>query len=201
MNEYYRISEVASLFRVTPQTVRKYARDGKIPTATTPGGQTIYPKQDIDALLPQRPTRTNGQLVFYVRASDGDKTRLQTQIEQLTEKYGKPDHIYKDSASGLNEKRKAFNRMLDACAKGEITAIAVTNEDRLTRFGISYIERYLELTGTELLIAFDKPDKTLLDELMQDFMSLVTSFAGRFYRLRGNEQKKKLLHEAEQRLG
>ena len=52
MTDYYRISEVAELFRVTPQTVRKYARDGKIPFATTPGGQTIYPKKEINALLP-----------------------------------------------------------------------------------------------------------------------------------------------------
>lgn len=201
MEEYYRISEVAKLFRVTLQTIRKYAKEGKIPTAKTPGNKTIYPKRAIDSMLPSKFSRENGKLVFYVRASDGDKARLQTQIKQLTEKYGDPERIYKDSASGLNEKRKALNRMLDECSKGVIATIAITNEDRLSRFGTSYIKRYLALTDTELLVAFDKQDQSMLDELMQDFMSLVTSFAGRFYQLRGNEQKKRLLHEAERHIG
>ena len=198
--QYYRISEVAELFRITPQTVRKYAREGKIPAAKTPGGQTIYPKSEIDALLPKK-ERKDGLLVFYVRASDGNKARLETQIRQLTEKYGEPDKVYKDSASGLNEKRKNLNRLLDECAKGRVKTVAVTNEDRLSRFGVTYIKRFLDLAETELAVAFDKPDKSMLDELMQDFMSLISSFAGRFYRLRGNEQKKRLLKEAEQRLG
>ena len=37
-------------------------------------------------------------------------------------------------------------------------------------------------------------------ELMRDFMSLIASFSGRFYRLRGWKQQKELLKEAEKNI-
>ena len=49
-------------------------------------------------------------------------------------------------------------------------------------------------------MAFETPDKSLNEELMQDFMTLIASFSGKFYRLRGYEEKKKLLAEAERRI-
>ena len=91
--------------------------------------------------------------------------------------------------------------MLRDAQKHCITEIRFTQKDRLTRFGYDYLIMFFEDKNIKIGPAFDKPDKSLQEELMQDFMSLVTSFAGRFYRLRGNEQKKRLLKEAEQRLG
>lgn len=49
--KYYRIGEAAKLLCVTPQTVRKYAQQGKIKYTKTPGGQTIYLKASIDEYL------------------------------------------------------------------------------------------------------------------------------------------------------
>lgn len=196
--KYYRIGEAAKLLCVTPQTVRKYARQGKIKYTKTPGGQTIYLKSSIDAYL-----RANENIIpeekigFYLRTSDYSPSRIQEQERQLKEIYGQPKQIYKDTASGLNENRKGLKRLLDDAQNGVINKVVITQQDRLTRFGYTYIKRLLAAYGCSLEAAFDNPNKTLQEELIQDFMKLIASFSGKYYRLRGYQQKKQLLDTAE----
>lgn len=204
MKEYLRASEAAELLCVTTQTVRKYHRTGKIIGYTTPGGQTIYKTSELYALLNQghpntadaRPETT----AYYLRASDGNKDRLHAQEQQLTDQYGTADYIITDKASGLNEKRKGLKRLINLAKEGKITRVIVTQKDRLTRFGYTYLEELFAAYDVEVIAAFDKQDKTLTEELMNDFMSLIASFAGKFYRLRGYEQQKELLAAAEQNI-
>lgn len=199
MKEFLRAKEAAELLRVTPQTIRKYHKQGKIKGYPTPGGQTIYKTSELRKLMQDTPNQEERHscTVHYCRASDGNKTRLETQARQLEEKYGKPDHLITDKASGLNEKRPGLKRIINLAKNGEITTVRVTQKDRLTRFGYLYLEELLAAYGVEIVVAFDKEDQSLAEELMQDFMSLIASFAGKFYRLRGYEQQRKLLSDAE----
>ena len=194
MTQYLRISEVADLLRVTPQTVRKYRDNGMITGYPTFGGQTIYDKDEIIALMKQRSPELLPNVpkksVHYARSSDGSKTRIQNQLQQLKEKYGEPDYEIKDAGSGLIELAK----------EGKIEVVRVTQKDRLTRFGTTYLEKLFESYGVEIVYAFETEDKTLQEELMQDFMHLIASFSGKFYRLRGYAQQKKLLDNAEKKL-
>lgn len=201
MKEYLRASEAAKMLCVTPQTVRKYYKEGRINGYTTPGGQTIYKTQEIKQLLENNerentPTAT----AHYLRASDGNKARLATQEKQLEEKYGTPDYLINDKASGLNENRKGLKRLIQLAQDQKITIIRITQKDRLTRFGYSYLEQLFQAYGVQIEVAFEKEDKTLTEELMQDFMSLIASFAGKFYRLRGYAQQKELLAKAERNI-
>ena len=199
--KYYRIGEAAKLLCVTPQTVRKYAQQGKIKYTKTPGGQTIYLKASIDEYLKSTnaPVPTEEKIGFYLRTSDSDhqSVRIVEQERQLKEIYGEPVKIYKDTASGLNENRKGLQRLLDDAQNGTINKIVITQQDRLTRFGYTYLKRLLETYGCQLEAAFDAPNKTLQEELIQDFMQLIASFSGKYYRLRGYRQRKQLLNTAE----
>lgn len=62
------------------------------------------------------------------------------------------------------------------------------------------------LICVKILILDDELKQHELDEtdpsseLMRDFMSLIASFSGRFYRLRGWKQQKELLKEAEKNI-
>ena len=47
---------------------------------------------------------------------------------------------YSEIASGMNDNRPQFWKMIDS----EPTLIIVENKDRLTRFGFNYIERLLD---------------------------------------------------------
>jgi excisionase family DNA binding protein len=44
-------SEVAVMFAVNPKTVTLWARKGKIPSLTTPGGHYRYHRADVEAAL------------------------------------------------------------------------------------------------------------------------------------------------------
>lgn len=204
MKEFIKASEAAEILCVTPQTIRKYHKQGKIQGYPTPGGQTIYKLQEIKELLGEtqntQKENTPEKTAHYLRASDGSQARLKTQEKQLEEKYGTPDYLIKDKASGLNENRKGLKRLIKLAQEQEITTIRITQKDRLTRFGYSYLEELFAAYDVKIVIAFDKEDKSLAEELMQDFMSLIASFAGKFYRLRGYQQQKELLVQAEKNI-
>lgn len=187
----YRVTQAAELIGVSATTLRRYTRDGRIKDTRSPAGQRVFTQASIDEFL-GKPVGEQ-KLVFYVRSSDGDTTKLDHQVEILTKAYGKPDRVFKDKASGLSEKRQGLQALLNNAERGKITKVAVTQKDRLTRFGCSYLERLLKAYNVELVVFGEDTPKNLHEELLQDFMSLLASFSGKFYRLRGYEQQEQLL--------
>lgn len=75
-----------------------------------------------------------------------------------------------------------------------------TAKDRLSRFGASYLQRHLTFLGIDLIVLDGEREKGMMDELMDDFMALLASFSGRFYKLRSIEHEKLLLDRARERL-
>jgi excisionase family DNA binding protein len=51
-DEFLRTGEVAAAFQVSERTIAEWARRGRIPSVRTPGGQRLYPADQIRALLP-----------------------------------------------------------------------------------------------------------------------------------------------------
>ena len=137
-------------------------------------------------------------LIFYIRSSNRNDVTMETQEKKLREAYGEPDHIIKDKASGLNENRKGLKKLLTLIAKNpedspEKIKVCVTNRDRLSRFGTGYIELFAPYHNAEVVVLDSDDTKEPHGVLLQDFMSLLASFSGKFYRLRGWEQQKKLI--------
>lgn len=90
--------------------------------------------------------------------------------------------------TGLNDSRKKLQKLL---SDKTITRIVVEHKDRLTRFGFNYIK---DLWNGEIVII----NEVVEDEkdLMQDFVSLVTSFTARLYgRRRSKRCTEKLIKE------
>lgn len=102
---------------------------------------------------------------------------------------------------GLRENRRGLDRLLDDAAAGKFTVVRVVWRDRLARFGVEWIERYLSVCGVSVEALHERGDKSLLEELMDDFMALLASFSGRFYQLRSRQNQQRLLEAAAIRLG
>jgi putative resolvase len=192
MTKNMRVKEVAEQLGVSPSGVRKYVNEGRLNCKLTPGGQRYFTQDDVDAFTGVEKAEIT---VFYVRSSSGSTTALNKQIEQLSA-IASPIKIYKERASGLNEQRPQLSRLLAAAEKREFNTVYVTEKDRFTRFGYTYLEKLLAKDGITVKALKEVDKKDLHEELMRDFMNLIASFSGRFYRLRGKEQKIKLLDTA-----
>lgn len=198
-----RVSEVAKKLGVSPWTVRYYCNNGMLETNRTPGGHRTITEEQLKRFQQTHglyPTSTQQKTAHYARSSSGDKKLIQAQLDELEQTYGTPDHIYTDTGSGLNENRKGLWKLIHDAEEGKIDHIYITYQDRLTRFGYSYLEHIIQHAGCELTVLHDKKKYSLEKELMDDFMSLIASFAGRFYRMRGKQQQKQLLDDANQRI-
>ena len=67
------------------------------------------------------------------------------------------------------------------------TKIVVEHHDRLTRFGFAYIENWMKAKGCEIEVINEAANDK--EDLMKDFISLVTCFTARLYGLRRSKRK------------
>lgn len=191
--DYYRIGEVAKIAGVCSQTIRNYMFANKLKYEVIKSGQRIVRQEHLDEFLNQGKDNIE-QIAFYARSSKCSSIAINNQIEELSNKYGEPVYVYRDSGSGLNENRKGLLKLLNDAKQKKFNVLCVCHEDRLTRFGFSYLQNLLSEFDVRIEILYENSKDTSLEsELMADFMALIASFAGRFYRLRSTEYKLKLL--------
>lgn len=196
----HRVTATARKLGVHPITLRRWVKDGKVTPEYSAAGQMVFSDEYIDSILRENnPENDNRKVVFYCRVSGKNDSSLVNQENLLVKRYGTPNEVFKDTASGLKENRKGLSKMLGQVRNDEIKEVIITHKDRLSRFGTEYIKHIFEDHDTKLTIMSEKTDEPH-EILMQDFMSLIASFSGRFYSLRGKEQKRKLLHKAEKEL-
>jgi putative resolvase len=199
-----RIQDAATQLNVSTQSIRRYVNEGRLECNLTPSGQRVFSQEQVDdfkikeGLMVARTLQT--RTVYYVRSSDGDKQRIESQIVSLTRSCGDPLKIFKDNGSGLNENRKGLASLIKSATNKEFDLLVITQKDRLTRFGYSYLETLFNQNNVQVKVLFEDDKTDLTNELMKDFMSLLASFSGKFYRLRGREQQKQLLQNAENKL-
>ncbi len=96
----------------------------------------------------------------------------------------------RDRVSGLKGDRRGIKWIFDLAEKGLIDKVIVTYPDRLARFGLKYVERHLNYCG--VLVEYIKPkeQREPRGELIDDLVSIITSFAGKLYGMRSRKVKK-----------
>lgn len=106
---------------------------------------------------------------IYARvSSQSESGKLQEQVKALQRKY--PEHrVFTDTGSGLDHKRKGFDRMLQLCLKGDIKEICVTTSDRLSHSSYDLLARLLKGTGVHIQVE-QKGNSFTEDELRNDMM-------------------------------
>lgn len=201
MKKYLRVGEVASQLGVSSQTIKRYEKEGRIEGIRSVTGQRLFTQEAVDKLLGKE-TENTKNIVFYVRESNTSlKTALDNQIKMLENEYGQPDKVYKDLGSGLNENRKGLKQLLNDAKNEEFNIVCVIAKDRLTRFGFTYLEELLEEYNVKIEVLDDRESKKdAHEELIEDFMSLLASFSGKYYRLRSNKNQRLFLNDIESKI-
>lgn len=194
-----RIGIAAKLLGVSTKTLRRWDNDGKLQaTMRTLGGHRRYETSDLPLLDKEitdenQKEEVNGRterVVGYVRVSSAkqkaDLERQQRQVVRYAEKRGWDlEAIYKDIASGLNDRRNGLKRLIRDCSIGYIDRVLITYDDRLSRFGNHLLEWLLSSWSVTLerilpVNLADGPEK----QLFEDILAVMTSFTGKFHRLR-----------------
>ena len=138
---------------------------------------------------------TNPYVVCYARVSSSEnRGNLDKQADRLVayanaKGYAVKD-VIKECGSGLNDSRRGLLRLLN---NSVVTRIVVEHKDRLTRFGFVYLEQWMQSRGCTIEVINEAASDK--DDLMQDFVSLVTSFTARLYGLRRSRRRTERLIE------
>jgi putative resolvase len=189
----YTTGEVAKIFGVSYVAVKKWAYAGKIKYIKTPGGKYRYPESEVRRLLGEQMPK--GKVAIYARVSLADqKEDLERQKQKLVE-YAKSKgyqdiEVIEDIASGLNENRKGLNKLFNLVTEKQIEAVFITYKDRLTRFGFKYLETFFSSYGCRIEAIDSEEVKEPQQELVEDLIAIVTSFAGRIYGARSHKGRK-----------
>ena len=124
-------------------------------------------------------------------SSHKQKDDLERQIENVkTYMYAKgyQFEIISDIGSGINYNKKGLNLLMDMITNSEVDKIVILYKDRLIRFGYELIENLCEKYGTTIEI-IDNTEKTEEQELVEDFIQIVTVYSCRFQGKRANKAK------------
>lgn len=174
--KYVKISHAAKALGVHPNTLRNWARSGKIETVKTPGGQTHYA---IDGILKE----SSGSIICYCRVSSfKQKDDLERQVEYMRGKY-KDAEIVKDIGSGINFKRKGLATILDRLMRGEVITLVVAHRDRLCRFGFELFKHIVSFNGGKIVV-LDEGVYSPETELTKDLLTILHVFSCRMHGLR-----------------
>lgn len=179
-----KLAKYAKKCGVTYRTAWSWYKSGKIPGAKQmPSGTIIIPEEEI---IDNDQANSVG---IYARVSSSEnKDNLDSQAKRLEDycvaRGYRVVKVVKEIGSGVNDKRKKLEKLL---LDRKIKKIVVEHSDRFSRFGINYISKLMELDGRSLEIVNKQgSDK---DDLMQDFVSIITSFVARLYGLRRSKRR------------
>ena len=182
MKKLLKLTEYAKLVGISIRTAWRRVEEGKLTIVRTDTNRAFVelPMEDEDIIHKKDYT------VIYCRVSSSEnKANLDIQAERLVNycnaKGWKVHEIVKEISSGLNDERPKLIKLFNS---QNITKVVVEHKDRLTRFGFNYLKQLWKVK----IIVVNEMD-TAEKDLMQDFISLVTSFTTRLYGKRQSKRK------------
>lgn len=202
-------AEACKELNISRRTLLNWEEQGLITPYRTTGKHRRYEREDLLRLLgknitPKIKGESNNKCVIYCRVStkkqlesgnlDRQKDRL---IKYAEEKGYKVDKVFSEVASGVNENRREFHKMLEYLRKHEVDYLVIEYKDRLARMGYRYIEKTCEILNTKIEVVENIEDKDLNQEMVEDILAIITSFSAKLYGRRGAINVKKTLKTLE----
>jgi predicted site-specific integrase-resolvase len=196
--------DIEQLFGVTKHTIMLWRNNGILPYTRLNDRKFLYKKEDIEKLLQiEIPKTDNKQNIIYCRVSNQkQKDDLQKQRQLLIDYCNSqgiiPDLVLSEIASGMNENRIEFNKLIDMVINNQINKIYITYKDRLTRFGFDYFKNLFEKFNAEIIILNNPINENNMEqELTEDLINIIHHFSMKMYSNR-RKQLKEIQKQLEQ---
>ena len=136
----------------------------------------------------QEPQKTEYVITYARVSSSENKDNLDKQSDRLYEfcvaKGWVVREKIKEVGSGINDGRK---KLLKILKDGTATKLVVEHKDRLTRFGYNYIKESCEKFNCEIIVINEADDEK--ENIIQDFVSIITSYCAKIYGQRRSKRK------------
>lgn len=191
--------EVANLCGVTLHTVCMWRKEGKLPFAKVNDRVILHKAEDVEKLLnknifkeDEAKKRMN---VIYSRVSTSNQKDDLIKQQQLLNDYCNSNGIvidksFSEIASGMNEDREEFNKLIDLVINKQVDTIYVTYKDRLTRFGFGYFENLFDKYDTKIVVINNIINQESFEkELTDDLISIIHHFSMKMYSNRRKQLK------------
>ena len=188
------VKECKGIYGLSRMALINYEKKGLLKSLKTPGGIRRYRVEDIERLLgmlEDKQERVRGTILYARVSTRKQQPYLENQVRRL-EEYAKSRgweyKIIKEIASGVNENRRGLRKLLNMVKRGEVERVVIEYPDRLARFGFNYLKEFFEGFGVELVVINGREgEKERFQELMEDLVAIVSSFAARIYGQRGSK--------------
>lgn len=180
-----KLSVYARKLGISYHTAWRWFQAGRIAGYQADTGTIIV----TEPVVPETPVPVTQKVVIYTRVSAAEnKSNLEAQAGRLQDycaaKGWPVAQVVKEIGSGVNDNRPKLLKLL---TDPTVTLIVVEHKDRLTRFGFNYIEQLLAIQGRRIEVINQAENGK--EDLIQDFVSIVTSFCARLYGQRRCKRK------------
>jgi putative resolvase len=179
-----KLSAYAKQQGISYQTAWRMWRRGELPAHQLPSGTVV-----VEVSPAPEASRLRKAAVYARISSAENRKNLDAQAERVAAfcaaKGWQVAKVVKECGSGVNDQRPQFLALL---ADTGISRIVVEHQDRCSRFGVAYIQTLLQTQGRELVIVNEAEEEQA--DLMQDFVTIITSFCARLYGRRRASRKK-----------
>lgn len=177
-----KISEYAKLQGVGYRTIWNWIKDGKLKNYEVSHTGRIY------IILEETQEKLPQNVMVYARVSSAEKkSDLESQVKLCEEfcfsKGWKVEKSFKEIASGMNDNRTMLNKILE----NPPSKLVILHKDRLTRFGFNYLKKALEFKNCEIVVINENNSES--EDLLKDFIAVITSFCCRLYGARRGQAK------------
>lgn len=191
----WKVAEFGELIGISPSTLRRWEREGKLIPDRTLGNQRIYTEDHLNVARSLKTGKFATRVVVYCRvSSSGQKDDLLSQLRAMEQFCLSQGVVITDSiqeiGGGLNFKRPKFLQIVRWAIQGEVKTIYVAHKDRLCRFGFELVEQIVQWSGGSIVVA-NAETLSPQEELVQDLLSIIHCFSSRLYGLRKYKAKMK----------
>ena len=168
-----KLSTYARQLGISYQTAWRLFKDGKLNAYKLPTGTVIVREEESQG--------SEQSVAIYCRVSSSEnKGNLESQKKRLLDycaaKGYKVSRVITEVGSGINDTRKQWLSLLQ---DRMVRIIVVEHKDRFTRFGFTGYKTLLNTDGRDIEVVNEAENGK--EDLLQDLVSIITSFCARLY--------------------